>query len=135
MPKVQVISQINIDLNEVLNGIAQLDIPELEQFVSQVSRLLARRKAPSLPQREAELLQEINRGLPLAVQRRYDELNTKLHEEQLTSEEHQELLALIDPVELADAERLKHLIELAQLRGVSLDTLMDELGIHQVPYA
>ncbi len=69
------------------------------------------------------------------MQRRYDQLNTKLHEEQLTSEEHQELLALIDPVELADAERLKHLIELAQLRGVSLDTLMDELGIHQVPYA
>jgi len=66
MPQVHIISKINIDLDEVLDGVAQLDTPTLEQFVYQVSSLLAHRKAPSLSQRETELLAEINRGLATA---------------------------------------------------------------------
>lgn len=135
MPQTQVASPINIDLNQVLEGIAQLDIPELEHFAFQVNTMLARRKAPSLPKREAELLQQINQGLLPAVQQRYHELNAKRCAETFTPEEHQELLVLIDQIELADAERLQHLIELAQLRGIGLDTLMEQLGIHPPAYA
>jgi hypothetical protein len=76
---------------------------------------------------EAELLQKINQGLPPEVRKRYDELNAKLHEETITPEEHQELLQLVDRIELADAERLQHLIELARIRNVSVDTLMNQL--------
>jgi hypothetical protein len=67
----------------------------------------------------------INRGLPPALKHRYAELNAKLADDTLTFEEHQELLSLIDQVELANVERIKHLIALAQLRGVDLDTLLD----------
>jgi hypothetical protein len=129
MSKVQVVPQI--DLNEVLESVAQLDIPEIEQFAFQVNRVLASRKAPGLPEKEAELLEQINRGLPPATQARYEELNARLHANRLTSEEHQELLGLVDQVELADAKRLKHLIELAQVRGVPLDALMCQLGIER----
>jgi hypothetical protein len=135
MSHVQFAAQVNIDLNEVLNGVAQLNLFELEQFASQVNRLLAQRKAPHLSKSEAELLQKINQALPTKTQRRFDELNDKRRDEQLTAIEHQELLTLIEQIELRDAERLECLIELAQLRGVLLETLMAQLGIHSPAYA
>lgn len=130
MTTVQVISEIDIELDEVLDGVAKLDTPELERFLSQVSILLAQRKAPNLSEREAELLQKINQGLPSALQQRYDELTTRLQAGTITSTEHQELLQLIDKIELADAERMQHLIELAQLRNLSIDELMNQLNIN-----
>jgi hypothetical protein len=133
MAMVQITSEISIELDEVLDGVAKLDTPELERFLSQVSILLAQPKAPSLPQREAELLQKINQGLPTVLQQRYDELSAKLKADTITPGEHQELLQLIDKIELADAERLQHLIELARLRNTSLDELMDQLSIHPPP--
>ena len=59
----------------------------------------------------------------------------KLSEETLTSNEHQELLALIDRIEEADAERVQALANLAELRNVSITALMDELGILPPSYA
>jgi hypothetical protein len=84
-----------------------------------------------LPKSEADLLQKINQGLPPEVRKRYEVLNAKLHEETIAPEEHQELLQLIDRTELADAERLQHLIELAHIRNVSVDTLMNQLDIRR----
>jgi hypothetical protein len=69
-----------------------------------------------VPKNEAELLQKINQGLPPEIRKRYTELNAKLHEETIAPEERQELLELIDRIELADAERLQDLIELARIR-------------------
>lgn len=135
MSTVQVVSEVKIDLNKLLEGVAQLDLGELEQFAFNVNTLVAQRKAPSLPKREAELLQQINLGLPLADRQRYNVLNQKLLDETLTPEENQELGLLIEQIERSDVERLTHLIELAQLRGISLDTLTDQLGIRRSPYA
>ena len=129
MQKVQVVSEIQLDLDQLLSGIAQLDTSTLTEFQQQVSRLLAHRRAPSVSQREVELLQQINQRLPLAMRQRYAELNAKLHEETINTGEHQELLALIDQIELGDAKRLQHLVELAQLRGVALDAVMEQLGL------
>jgi hypothetical protein len=125
MTTVQVTSEINLDLDKVLDGVSKLETPELERFLSEVGTLLARRKAPHLPQREAELLQAINHGLPADLQQRYNELSAKLQAETITPPEHQELLGLIDQIEQTDAARMQHLIELAQLRHVSLDGLLN----------
>ena len=133
MPGVEIRSQVSLD--ELLKGVAQLDMPELEHFISQVLTLRAKRIAPSLPPEEAGLLQTINQGLPLDVQQRYDELTAKRRAETLLPEEHQELLALIDRIERADAERVQALTDLAQLRHTSVTTLMAELGIHPPAYA
>jgi len=132
MATVEVRSQVSPD--ELLDGVAQLDTPALERFVSQVLTLRAKRIAPSMPKKEAELLQQINQGLSPDVQRRYDELTARRRAETLPPEEHQELLALVDRIEQADAERVRALIELAQLRNVSVTTLMAELGIRRPAY-
>lgn len=130
MTAIHVKSEIKIDFDQLLDGVTQLDTPALEHLLSQVSLVLARRKAPSLSRQESLLLQKINRGLPAATQQRYDELRAKLHSETIAADEYQELLGLIDEVELADANRLQALIELAHLRNVSLAEIMDQLGIH-----
>lgn len=135
MSTVQVVSEVKIDLNKLLEGVAQLDLGELEQFAFNVNTLVARRKAPSLPKREAELLQQINQGFPLVERQRYNLLNQKLLDETLMPDENQELGLLIEQIERSDVERLTHLIELAQLRGITLDALMDQLGIRRSPYA
>jgi hypothetical protein len=133
MPMVQVKSQVSLD--ELLNGVAQLSLPELERFVSRVIALQAQRKSPSLPKGESELLLKINQGLPLDTQKRYDELVAKRKAETLTPDEHQELLRLIDQIEKADAERMKYMADLAHLRGTSLAALMKDLGIRSPAYA
>jgi hypothetical protein len=133
MSTVHVTSQISIGLEQLFSGISQLETTELEQFVEQINFLLATRKMNGFPQRESELLEQINQGLPENIQHRYDELQLKLHDETINPEEHQELLSLINIVEQASVDRLKCLVELSQLRQISLDDLMHQLGIHHPP--
>ncbi len=127
MPVVQIEAQLSTD--ELLEAVRQLSEPELEQFASEVIAMTAQRKAPSLPQSEAELLLKINQGLPPEVRTRYDELAAKREEETLTPEEHAELLQLSHEIEMLEAKRVAYLAELARLRHTSLTILMENLGI------
>jgi hypothetical protein len=129
MTSVQITSQVNIGLDQLLSSIAELETPALEQFVGEVNSLLAQRKAPTSPRREIELLEQINQGLPEETQQRYDTLQIKLQDEVITPEEHQELLSLIETVEAATVERLEALVELSNLRDVALDVVMEQLGL------
>ncbi len=132
MPTVQVEAQLSFD--ELLEAVGQLSSSELEQFVHRVIALQARRKAPSLPQAEVELLLRINRGIPPDIQERYDELIAKRRAETLTPDEYSELLRLGDEVEKLEAKRVEYLAELARLRKTSLTALMEDLGISAPPY-
>ena len=132
MPTAEMRSQVT--LNNLLKGVAQLETNDLEQFVSRVLTLRARRIAPSLSRQETEMLEKINSGLPPDTQRRYNELTEKRQSETLTHEEHQELLVLIEHIEREDAERMQALIRLAQLRNISVTALMSTLNIHPPAY-
>lgn len=127
MAMVRVTSEVSLNLDQLLSGVAQLDTDELRNFVERVSLMLAQRKAASLPELEGSLLQAINQGLPERTQPRYNELQAKLQDDAIASEEHQELLQLVDVVEQAEADRLQALVELAQLRGLTLPALMEQL--------
>jgi len=129
MPTVKVKSHINLSLEEILDGISQLDNSELERFMGQIGNLLAKRKAPSFSKHEAELLLKINQGLPLEILDTYKELSDKLVANIITDTEHQALLGITNKIEELDAERVKNLFELANLRSISLDSLMLELGL------
>jgi hypothetical protein len=133
MPTVQITAQASTD--ELLRSVASLPAAELEQFVTRVLALRARLKAPTIPDQEANLLRKINIGLSAIQQQRFADLNLKRQEETLTDEEHQELLVLIEEMETKNVERIQNLSLLAQLRQVSLTTLMQNLGIKALPYA
>lgn len=133
MTTVQITSKIQIDTEELLAGLSQLQTQELEGILLQANVLLAQRKAPNLSASESEILSAINQGLPAHVQARYNELSEKMRVDSILQTEHDELLALVDQIELRDAERLDNLIKLAQLRSVSLDTLVRQLDITPLP--
>ncbi len=135
MSKVELQPTIAVEIDDILDGVARLEMSELEFFTDRVMQLRARRRAPSLPKNEADLLRKINRGLSPEAWQRYESLNQKLHEETISPEEHQEFLKLVEQIEMTDAERLFHLIELSRIRGVSVDDLMDQLGIRRSNYA
>ena len=120
--------------DELLHNAGQLNLPELEQFVFRVIALQAQRRAPSLSKKETDLLMKINQGPPPEVRQRFRELNRKRKAETISPEEHQELLLLIEQIEQSDVERVKYLIELANLRGLSLTALMKELDIRPPAY-
>jgi hypothetical protein len=119
----------------LLEAVDQLDQTALEAFVQEVLALRAKRRAPSLPEVESELLERINRGVPSDLQARYDSLIAKRRAESLTSGEYEELQHLTDQVEGLNVERVAALVELARLRQVSIDELLAQLGIQAPPYA
>ena len=114
---------------EILEAVDQLSTPDLEEFVSQAIAIRARRREPSLSHSESVLLLQINQGVSPELRGRSDELNAKSNNETLMPEEHFELLQLIDKIEAANVERTKLLATLADMRGVSLSKLMQDLGI------
>jgi hypothetical protein len=67
--------------------------------------------------------------LPDELRQPYARLLQKRDARTLTPAEHEELIRLSDAVETFQARRLELLAELAQLRGVTLDTVLQDLGI------
>jgi len=78
---------------------------------------------------ESELLLKINHSLEGIAWARYHALVAKRRAETLTADEQQELIALSDQIEAANAERMTYLAELARLRNVSLAALIRQLGL------
>jgi hypothetical protein len=127
--------ETRVSSEQLLKAAGQLSSSDLDEFVERVLVLRAKRKAPHLPQAEAELLVAINQSLPAETQRRYDELIAKRRAEALTPEEYSELLCLTDEVEAYDTRRVENLVKLAQLRQVTLDQLMEDLGLRPPDHA
>ena len=78
MATVQFKSEISIELDQLLTGVAQLNTPDLERLLMQVQKVLAQRQNPSLPALKIELLQKINQALPEEIQQKYNDLNAKM---------------------------------------------------------
>lgn len=89
---------------------------------------------PRLTADEAQLLQEINRGLPAQVWQHYGELKKKRRAETLTAAEQADLIALSDRIEEMNVRRMENVIQLARLRQISVDALMCDLGIKSPMY-
>lgn len=121
---------VNTAMNDMLHGVSEWNTSDLEIFLQQIAHLLATRKAPGLAKREAALLLKIGEGYPRELSSKYNALESKLQDGVISPAEHLELIALTDRMEELDAERLKYLLELAQLRNISLDMLLRQLGLN-----
>lgn len=116
--------------NAILIAARQMSIAELEQVVDQMLALRAERVAPHLSAEESALLERINQGLSASERVRMRALLEKRDEQTLAPAEWQDLTALTDKLELLHADRLAALADLAQVRGVTLDTVIQQLGLH-----
>ena len=125
-------SKATVNLAEIIEGMTAFDTATLEQFMQQVGNLVARKKAPNhLSERESDLLMAINYCIPAELQQRFEALSVKSQSGTLSADEHADMLRLIDQLEQKHAERLEKLLDLAQLRGVPLKTLMRDLQLVQ----
>lgn len=116
-------------LNNIYQSLSILNVIELDQVMQEVI-ILRRKKLPSvLTQNETELLKKINSGAPTVIQKRYDFLIKKRSNETLKDEEYQELLELTAYMENLGVKRLEYLLELAKLRNLSLDEIVEQLQL------
>ncbi|MDB9476342.1 hypothetical protein [Dolichospermum circinale] len=117
--------EVEFSSEDLLKAVGQLSQSDLRKFISQAIAIQAQRTTSSLMQRESELLLKINQGIPLDIQKDYNDLIAKRDAETLTNHEYKELLNLTQQIEKQQAQRIEYLVELASLRGISLNTLME----------
>lgn len=125
--------QTQLSYDQLLEAASQLSPTELDNFQRQLAQLRARQQHAPLPEEEADLLIKIN-SVSTSTDPRYQELLSKRQTETLTESEHHELTILSDQYEQQNAERIKHLSELAKIRGTSLTDLMAQLEVSQPTY-
>lgn len=119
---------------DLLQAVEQLNTPELEEFTQNVLLLQAQRHTSLSETTEEELLERINQKIDESFQKRYKKLIAKRQAEILTQQELGELLSMTDQMEARNVMRLKALIQLAALRGTSLDLIMKALNIQAISY-
>jgi hypothetical protein len=129
---IKITKQVDVGLEDILAGIAELDTKDLEKFMQKIGHLIARRKVAYLPEQESKLLMKINKAINAPLQARYEHLLKQNRAETITPTEHEELLRLIEKIETQNAERLENLIELARIRNVALDALMQQLHLNPI---
>jgi hypothetical protein len=123
-----------MSLDELIQAVNQLNEAELDRLLQQIVTLRAQRKAQALPPEEADLLERINQGVPDDLRAAYQVLRAKREAETLTEAEYEGLIQLSNQIEQLGAQRLEALANLAQLRQISLPTLMEDLGIQTPTY-
>jgi hypothetical protein len=123
-----------MSFEELLTAANQLSENDLDRLLQEIAVLRAQRKAHVLPTEEARLLQKINQGIPSELRAQYQTLRAKREAETLTEQEHQTLIQLSNQIEQLGVQRLEALVNLAQLRRVSLSDLIETLAIAPVTY-
>ena len=131
MTKIQV--QSEIDTQSLLFGVAQMPLSELEYFSREVNALILRRQTLDVHKQEKNLLSNINKtAFPRKKAERYAFLADKLEPNTLSDAEHTEFMDLVTEEEALRNERVKYLIQLAQLRNMPLLKLMDSLDLNHL---
>jgi hypothetical protein len=125
----------NIAFDDILRGVSSLETTEIMQFMHEISLIVAQRKATPLSLRESQLLRAINESIPDKLQMQYEALAIKLNEESITEKEHQQLLRIITKLEENKGKKLEYMIELAQLRKITLQELASQLQTKSIFYA
>ena len=109
---------------------AGLDVPGfIQTMLSEKLGSHSETSAGQLSIQEAQLMQQINRGLAESEWQQYHTLSVARRDARLSDAGQQELIALTDRLERLNAERMSALIELARLRKTSVQTLAHELGV------
>jgi hypothetical protein len=121
--------QLHLSGAQLIEAVEGLDASDLDRLAIKVAALRARRNPSVLSTDESALFAIINRALPEGDRDRLAQLSRRRREETLTPAEHTQLLELQQRVDALHASRMKALAELAALRGVTLDEIMEQLGI------
>ena len=121
-----------MDAQTLLKDVAQMPLPEIERFVQSVHALITQRKSTDKTYQDRLLLRKINETILGATKtKRYQLLVQKLEAETISDSEYKEFMQLAEQEEVIRYERLTYLVELAQIRSITLPQLMENLGLNR----
>ena len=128
--------QIERTTQTLLGNFSDMPLKELEHFIKALNRLAIRKRSLDTEKRDKFLLRKINQTV-LSEQdlERYTFLQEKMELENVSDTEYQELLTFVDKEEKIRNKRFQYLLELSQLRNISLVELMNKLGLNVLNYA
>jgi hypothetical protein len=118
-----------MSVDELFKAVDDLSEVDLENLMRRACAVRTRRKSSVLSEQETRLLLKINHALPEEIHREFITLRDRRDAETITNTEQERLSEVSDRIEELAADRAEALIELANLRQVSLMTVMDDLGI------
>lgn len=128
--------QANQHIQTLIGDFSDMPLNDLEAFISELNALVIRKRVADKGKRDKSLLLKINQTvLPEQVMERYVSLQDKMELDNLSESEYKELLILVTQEEKIRNKRFKFLLELAQLRNISLTELMNNLGLNTLNYA
>ncbi len=129
MAEVEIKSNIKLGLKDILKAISTLETKDIEVFLKEVTGILAQKKEKeSKNTDESTLIKQIKSAYPIKLNKRFQFLRSKLTTQQLSEKEQKELIDLTNRFEALDAQRLQYLMQLAQLRGTSLNDIIKEFS-------
>ena len=114
---------------EVLEAVVQMPEEEYSVFVCLAAARRAKLPSQTKAQREAELLRLIKTRPARAARARFQALHRASLERALSRKERRELDSLVDALENHATERVRHVTELAGLRGSTFRQMWNELGL------
>lgn len=123
------VMETQISVDQILDKASQLNKQDLERLLTKLNLLRARYTAPSLSKKETNLLKKINAGFPAVKWARIAQLDAKMEFSDLTETEAKEHLILAEELENYTLQRFIWLKQLALLRNISVDEIMEELEI------
>lgn len=128
--------QASNNIQSLIVGFSEMPLHDLESFINGLNALVIRKRVADKGKQDKALLLKINQTvLPEQALERYVFLQDKMELETLSESEYKELLALVNQEEKIRNKRFKYLLELSQLRGISLTELMGNLGLNTLNYA
>jgi hypothetical protein len=134
MEKIQM--PVENTIPSLLGGFSDMSLKELEYFIRELNALAIKKRLLDKGKQDKVLLRKINQAvLPEPLMERYISLQEKMEVENLSDTEYQELLTLVDKEEKIRNKRFQYLLELSQLRNISLTELMNNLGLNILSHA
>ena len=124
---------IQMSVADIIKSAAGLEIQEFENLYKKLSALrLQKRGVPLVNEAESKLLKQINQEFSEDKWERLQFLDWKTEFSALNETEEAEALKLAEAYEDFSVERIKSLAQLATLRNIHIDELMEQLGLKSV---
>lgn len=114
---------------QIISALQAMPFEELENLVESALSVRAERIAPHLTVEETRLLKIIELTLPVDDWERMKVLQTNRDNGCLSLDDYAELAELIEKLEEIHAGRLRAAALLADLQGVTFQTILNRLGI------
>ena len=123
---------MEVDTRTLLSRIAHLGIKELEEFAADLNQLIAGKKSSDRQKQEKKLLEQLNEYVLTSEEiKKLQDLSVKIEEHTITEAERNEHLALALREEKLRNERVKIMLQIAEIRGCELVDVMKDLGLNQ----